>query len=231
MNYFLVKLKMNAKLYIVATFLAICTSNNIYAATSVDYSLPSAALINQIDINYANKKAIYREILTNGLEKIVTVVAQQKLAKNTWGVIFGLDGTLLDDAKVATPGAVELTCKIIKLGGMVSIVTERSGAIANNTDFITQTQNQLDSQGICYSNIVFANNNNDTNKNPRFSAVSSGDYENIFTTKRLPPLQIVGYFGTKIEDFPDLKQNLANTLPVSDNMFSQFGQKYFMLPR
>jgi hypothetical protein len=203
----------------------------IFAATSIQYGLPSATLINQIDINYANKKAMYREIFTNGLEKIVANVAEQKLTKNSWGVVFSLDGTLLDDSNIAAPGAPQITCKITKLGGVVSIVTDRSGVVANNNDFINQTTKELDKQGICYSNIVFAQNNNDTNKNPRFNAVISGDYENIITTKRLPPIQIIAYFGNKIEDFPNLKQNLANTAPVSDNMFSQFGQQYFMLPR
>ena len=202
------------------------------AVPSVQYTPPSA-MISQIDNNYATKKAIYREIFTSGIEKIVDQVSQQKLAKNSWGVIFSLDGVLLDQTPQhhANPGAVELTCKIIQLGGKVSVVTERSGAIANNTDFMDKAQRDLYNQGICYTNIVFANNNNDTNKNPRFTAIASGDYENVLTTKRIHPLQIVAYFGSKIEDFPDLKQNLANTLPVSDSMFSEFGQKYFMLPQ
>ena len=212
-------------------FLIFTVITNIFAATSIQYELSSSTLVNQIDINYANKKAMYREIFTNALEKIVANVAEQKLRKGAWGVIFALDGTLLDDSNIAAPGASQITCKIIKFGGMVSIVTNRSGGVANNTDFINQTTKVLGSQGICYSNVVFAQNNNDINKNPRFNAVKSGDYENIITTKRIPSIQIIGYFGNKVEDFPNLKQNLANTAPISDNMFSQFGQQYFMLPR
>ena len=211
-------------------FLILVFVTSVFAAPSTQYRLPSATLVNQIDINYANKKAMYREIFTNGLEKIVANVAEQELTKKSWGVIFSLDGTLLDDSNIATPGAPQISCKIIKLGGIVSVVTDRSGVIANNNDFIYQTTKELDKQGICYSNIVFAQNNNDSNKNPRFNAVTLGDYENIITTKRLSAIQIIGYFGNKIEDFPNLKQNLANTAPVSDNMFSKFGQQYFMLP-
>ena len=220
------------KIYL-KTFGVLCffLTFNINASETMQYGLPSRTLINQIDINNANKKAINREIMTNGIEKIVAYVSQQKLAPNTWAVVFNLDGTLLDDYKNSTPGAVQLTCKIINLGGVVSIVTDRSGSIANNTDFISYTKNDLDSRGICYSNILFANNNNDINKNPRFTALATGDYEHVLTTQKLPPLKIVGYFGSKIEDFPDLKQNLANELPISDAMFSQFGQRYFMLPR
>lgn len=203
------------------------------AVSSIQSNPPTSVLLNQINISYANKKAIYREIYTIGLEKIVDQIYQQKLAANTWGVIFDLDGTLLDDSQqhYANPGSVEISCKIIKLGGMVSIVTDRSGSIQNNTEFINETKNELDRNGICYSNVLFANNNNDSNKNPRFVAVSSGDYDNVIATKRLPPLKILAYFGNSIEDFPGLKQNLANSLPVSDSMFSEFGQKYFMLPR
>ncbi len=212
-------------------FLILVFITNIFAASSMQYGMPSATLINEIDVNYANKKAMYREIFTNGLEKIVITVAQQKLIKKPWGVVFSLDGTLLDNSNIATPGAPQVSCKIIKLGGVVSIVTDRSGVVANSTDFINQTTKELDKQGICYSNVLFAQNNNDTNKNPRFNALTSGDYENIITTKRLSAIQIIAYFGNKIEDFPNLKQNLANVAPVSDNMFSQFGQQYFMLPR
>ena len=206
-------------------------SCNLYAAPNAQYGLVSSNPINQTDLNSATKKAIFRQIFNNGLEKIIANVNNQKLKNNSWGVVFGLEGTLIDNSRLATPGAPQVTCKIIKLGGIVSIVTNRSGQVANNNDFILQTTKILDKQGICYSNVVFANNNNDTNKNPRFRAISSGDYENVFTSKRLEPIQIVGYFGTEIEGFPDLKQNLANTLPVSDPIFSPFGQQYFMLPR
>ncbi len=177
-------------------------------------------------VNSGEKKAIFREIFTYGFEKITTQVNQQKLAANKWGVVFELNGTLLNsNTQLANPGAVELTCRLKKLGGVIVVIETNS-----NSDILNTTTSNLEKQGICYSSIVFTNNKN-LNKNPIFVAITSGDYENVVTTKKLPPLQVLAYFGNSIEDFPDLKKNLADRLPIADNIFSQFGQKYFILPR
>ena len=208
-------------------------SLSVMAGPAIQFNAPTLNnSLDKIDDEYAIKKALFREIYTNGVEKAIAQVTQQKLAKKTWGVVFALDGTLLDEVHhLANPGSTQVTCKIQQLGGNVVIVTQRGNGQLGNTDFIAETSNNLKEQGICFDSIVFANNAKDSNKNPRFIAINSGDYENITMSKRLPPIQIVAYFGSKIQDFPDLKQNLANTSPISDSMFSNFGQKYFMLPR
>ncbi len=200
------------------------------------------------------RKAIYRQVFAEGLEVISSRVEDESLKPKSWAVIFALDGTLVDEVKfrpnkyrqtrlsvnesappvfannnnIATPGAVDLTCAIQKLGGNVVIISNRNAGGYGNV--VSQSESELSTQGICFDSILFSHNSNDINKNPRFTAINSGDYENVITTKKLPPMNVIAYFGSDITDFPNFKQNTAIQLPDDSPIFDDFGEKYFLLP-
>jgi 5'-nucleotidase (lipoprotein e(P4) family) len=205
----------------------------------------------------AEAKVIYLQVFNNGYDQIMDNVAESGLKTNAWAVVFALDGTLLDNSKTKTtqmslrsnasedvhqaiestnyytalPGASEISCDLKDAGARVIIITNRDGSINNkNLNMISWTQENLKQQHICYDSVIFATHASDTNKNPRFSAVINGDYENVITTKTLPPLPIMGYFGSDIQDFPNFKQNMAHDYSTDDEQFDDFGYKYFMLP-
>lgn len=205
--------------------------------------------------NSIERKIISRQIFDNALDQINNNRDEAKLKSKTWGVIFALDGTLLDisdfyyrnalkcadenpetkneyyveASSIATPGAKEISCGIQKLGGYVIIVSNRDGR-SSGKNIVSQTEANLKQQKICYDSVIFANNSYDTDKNPRFTAVSSGDYENVVTSKQLPALKIIAYLGNDISDFPDFKQNTAKNLPYDSTALDDFGDSYFMLP-
>lgn len=192
---------------------------------------PNIEYLADIDNTYAIQKALYREILSLGYERIVAIVNRQALKPDTWGVIFALDNTLINPkTQLANPGTELLTCKIKNRGGRVVVVSNRYNINPGESAFIDQTTRILKNQGFCFDSIVFANNQKDTDKNPRFAAVASGDYENITTSKVMNGFKVLAYFGSKMGDFPNLKENLAEQLPVNDDMFKDFGQQYFILP-
>ena len=205
----------------------------------------------------AEAKVIYTQIFNNGYDQIMDNVAESGLKTHAWAVVFALDGTLLDNSKtkvaqiaersntsedihqniessnyhVALPGASEISCDLKDAGARIIIITNRDGSINNKfSNVISSTQENLKQQHICYDSIIFATHASDTNKNPRFSAVVNGDYENVITTKTLPPLPIMGFFGSDIQDFPNFKQNMAHNYPVDSDLFDDFGYRYFMLP-
>lgn len=205
----------------------------------------------------AEAKVIYLQVFNNGYDQIMDNVAESGLKTHAWAVVFALDGTLLDNSKTKTtqmslrsnasedvhqdmestnyykalPGASEISCDLKDAGAQVIIITNRDGSINNkNLNMISWTQENLKQQHICYDSVIFATHASDTNKNPRFSAVINGDYENVITTKTLPPLPIMGYFGSDIQDFPNFKQNTAHDYSTDDEQFDDFGYKYFMLP-
>lgn len=205
--------------------------------------------------NSAEAKVIYRQVFYNAYNQILDNVTESGLKAHTWAVVFALDGTLLDNSAIkltqaatspntdihrgiesintysALPGASEVSCDLQNAGARVIIITNRDGSIDNkNFNMISETQNNLKQQHICYDSIIFATHASDSNKNPRFSAVLNGDYENVTTTKSFTALPIIGYFGSDIQDFPDFKQNTAHDYPEDSDLFDDFGEKYFMLP-
>ncbi len=208
------------------------------------------------------KVAAYRQVFTSALTIIESTVKTQKPQAGAWGVIFSLDGTLLDNspylvAKLTapanssfesytqylqnnllapTPGALEISCAIQKLGGKVFIISNRLGTT------LRLSQNNLAHYQICYDALLLANDDNDTNKNPRFNAVIVGDYENIISSSIHSATPIYAYFGSQIEDFPHLKQNIISRLNHSPlavdtakyaadpTQLDKFGTSYFILP-
>lgn len=200
----------------------------------------------------AEKTAQYSQVYAIGLEKVTA--RTKKMKKGSWGVILDIDETVLDNSEyekrnvlscspysdktdyafmeekvsIATPGATNFTCSIQKLGGKVVLVTNRNGIY---DDKIQQaTVDNLETQGICFDNVVFADGDNDNNKTPRFMAIAKGNYSNILATEKLPPIKVVAYFGDNIQDFPNIKQTDAIKQISDSKYFQKFGQEYFSLP-
>lgn len=204
----------------------------------------------------AEMKAIYRQIFANSIDKIDDMIESNNLKPKTWGVVMALDGTLLDDSGFeykknhhclaenittrteyqtlihldATPGAADFSCQIHDRGGKVFIVTNRNGADDNGRKLIDETIANLKQENICFDSILFANGNGNTNKNPRFNAITSGDYENMIVTTTQVATPIIAFVGSDIQDFPNLKQNISHDLDGDSEYFDDFGEKYFLLP-
>lgn len=203
----------------------------------------------------AERNAQYNQVFTIGLEKIKEQLLTKKLKPQTWGVIFDIDETVLDnmqyekdtvvlgcspfswntwvaflkkESSIATPGAVRATCGIKKIGGNVVLVTNRDGNFDNGIK--EATVNNLKKVGICFDSVVFATSTTDNNKTPRFNAIIAGDYSKILATKKLKPMQILAYFGDNIQDFPNITQANAIKQDPNGEFYKQFGQTYFSLP-
>ena len=196
----------------------------------------------------AEKKIFYQQIFSQGLNVISDKVEEDKLKKGSWGVVFALDNTLIEHSwqvdgypqKIesepqvinlsATPGAKFTTCEIQKLGGKVIIISNRYLLLVDMAAQIQELEGTLAKLNICYDNIIFAKNSLDSNKNPRFTAVATGDYEGVISSKKLPALNVIAYFGSDIIDFPNFKQNTAAYEAESSDVLASFGESYFLLP-
>jgi predicted secreted acid phosphatase len=60
--------------------------------------------------------------------------------------------------------------------------------------------------------------------------VKNGDYQNIIATAKLKPINVIGYFGDNIQDFPAMFQNKLQDVDQEDKIFSEFGKTYFAFP-
>lgn len=206
--------------------------------------------------NSAEMKALYRQIFSNAENIISDNINNDRLMPNKWGVAIALDGTILDNSGYtlqklntcnpesietrsqyeinhilpATPGAAELTCGIQEIGGKVFIISNRDGGGESGINIMAATIQNLNQNDICYDSVIFANGIGDSNKNPRFNAITSGDYENIITSKQQRATPLIAYFGSNIQDFPNLKQNLLSNSDGNGEAFDSFGEEYFMLP-
>jgi len=202
----------------------------------------------------AEKIAQYNQVFSIGEEKIKAIVSQKHLKKGQWGVIFDIDETVLDNSEyekrtilscgkysestmysfmeeelsIATPGASNLTCSIQKMGGRVILITNRNGSFDNKIQPATIAN--LKKTGICFDNVLFAKEQKDDDKNPRFEAAQKGNYTGITSFTKLPPLKIVAYFGDNIQDFPMIKQQNAIQQDPNGAFYKKFGQEYFSLP-
>ena len=136
----------------------------------------------------------------------------------------------LKEKAIAQPGAVMFTHLVHKLGGYVSVVTNRSGS---DKGIFKATIANLKAQNIYFDQALLSNSNSKYphNKNPRFKAVESGNYSDIndmVITNKLPAHKIIAFFGDNIQDFPTLTQkNMKN---IDNSNYKLFGSKYFHLP-
>lgn len=211
----------------------------------------------------AERNAIYREVFLIGDQKIQAMVKRQHLKSAQWGVIFDIDETLLNNSALdkqqilscdtsrldqvfnafaiqgistALPGAKKLTCAIQKMGGIVSLVSNRNGAYTNSATQKTLMQvtiANLKAQGICFNQVLLSDGKN-YDKNPRFEAVQSGVYpaegQGMTYDKKLPAHSVIAYFGDNIQDFPKLKQAQIYSQDPNGSAYDLFGEKYFALP-
>lgn len=206
----------------------------------------------------AEKKAMFHQILSDAYEEIYKNTKSINTKKEPWAIVMGLDGTILDTSafrhyqqigcvsneeninkfieqyKLPTNlGIAGFSCSIQAIGGKVIIVTKRYPETPNisNSNIIKATESNLKNENVCYDSIIFAHDKNDTNKNPNFQAITSGDYENVITTKKFPALQIISFIGNNIEDFPNINQgSAADYLNQKPEELDKFGNIYFLLP-
>jgi 5'-nucleotidase (lipoprotein e(P4) family) len=210
----------------------------------------------------AEKKALFLSTYRLAHQKVRDTVDKQQLQPHTWGVILDIDETVFNnlyyyrqcDAQfsdtnfpywldyaakakltgLALPGAVEFTCSIQKMGGFVSLVSNRLGTITTNS-IVTDAQT-LRLQGLCFDQVVYSSASQPMadwgNKNPRFEAVQTGQYDKskMIWTNTLPAHTVLAWVGDNIQDFPQLFQHAVQPLPATDPVWDKFGETYFLLP-
>lgn len=209
----------------------------------------------------AEKKALYRQTFFAGTEYVKKIVDNQNLKPKTWGVILDIDETVLDNSQyfakytnclmnentfeahvtmpgksTALPGVKAFTETVHKLGGYVSLVTNRDGTFLDKTGTaLDATIKTLHNEGVYFDQLIMANYRDATNasdKNFRFEAVKTGKYDKklMVWSNTLPAHQIVAYFGDNIQDFPVLKQKNLVDVSGDSEEFDIFGNGYFILP-
>ena len=201
----------------------------------------------------AEKRALYYQAFDVAAKKITDEVKKNHLKKDTWGIVLDIDETTLDNSwneydnykhykysdknfndaankekSVATPGSKKFLDYIHKLGGYVSLVTNRTGS---DKKVYKATIENLKKEKLYYDQVIFKNTTikNGSDKNPRFNAVITGEYnKNMIYTNKIPAHKVIAYFGDNIQDFPKLTQkNMQN---ADAGAYEEFGEKYFILP-
>lgn len=137
----------------------------------------------------------------------------------------------------ALPGVVAFTQWVHQMGGYVSLISNRDGSYVDQSGITTlaATIANLKQQHVTFDQVILANDKNakhPSDKNPRFNAVTHACYqanEMVWSTK-LPPHQVVAYFGDNIQDFPGFKQTLALAYRGDTPRYAKFGHGYFILP-
>ncbi len=204
---------------------------------------------------------MYRQVYHTGSVYIRQWVERHRPIAKTWGVVLDIDETTLDNSwyfyqctnlahheadfehfvtipekSQALPGVVALTHLVHRLGGYVSLVSNRDGSYheaSGNT--LAATIANLKQQNIVFDQVILANyktSQHPSDKNPRFNAVIYGHYDSheMVWSKRLPPHQVIAYFGDNIQDFPRFKQAAVDALPEDSKTYDVFGAGYFILP-
>jgi len=206
----------------------------------------------------AEKVASYNQVFKIGLDYVKTHSPKGK----AWGVVLDIDETTLDNSwayvkydgvgatddefsryvvlpekSVALPGVVNFTCQVKKLGGYVSLVSNRDGSYVNgNKSVMSSTLNNLKNQGVCFDQVVLENQRQQkqgaSNKNPRFAAIANGTCDNarMVCSNILPKHEVIAYFGDNIQDFPLLRQSELLDAKDDDKRYAKFGDGYFVLP-
>ncbi|MEN9947081.1 MAG: hypothetical protein RLZZ293_1467 [Pseudomonadota bacterium] len=210
--------------------------------------------------NSAEKKALYAQGYNLGTQYVENTVKQQHLKPKTWGVILDIDETILDNSwyfrqcgqlvdsesnfsryvanphkSVALPGALAFVNLVHKLGGYVSLVSNRDGTFSDNSGkVLDSTLANLRQESVYFDQILLANDNSatPTNKNPRFQAVITGKYDakQMVWSNELPAHQVIAFFGDNIQDFPEFKQAKMNALTGNEVDYAKFGKGYFIFP-
>lgn len=137
----------------------------------------------------------------------------------------------------ALPGVVAFTQWVHQRGGYVSLISNRDGSYIDESGItvLQATIDNLKQQHVTFDQVILTNkkqSRHPTDKNPRFKAVINGCYDahEMIWSKKLPPHQIIAYFGDNIQDFPALNQAATSTLIDTAHVYSKLGQGYFILP-
>jgi len=209
----------------------------------------------------AEKKALYNQAYLSGSNYITTWVKANKPKAKTWGVVLDIDETTLDNSwyfkdcgelasnesdfshyvanpmkSTALPGVAKFTALVHKLGGYVSLVSNRDGSYKDDSGSVLDTTlKNLKNENIYFDQVVLANRRDSktpSDKNPRFNAINSGNYDSgqMVWSNKLPKHKVIAYFGDNIQDFPKFKQKAANNLDENNTEFSVFGNGFFILP-
>ncbi len=205
----------------------------------------------------AEKRALYNQVYNVALE----YAKSNKNPTKPWGVILDIDETTLDNSwyfkqcgettssedefsryvvlpekSTALPGVKNFTCSIKKMGGYVTMLSNRDGSYSyKDKNVLTATVNNLKAQGICFDQVVLANRHDaptPENKNPRFEAVTNGTCNTklMVCSNTLPAHKVIAYFGDNIQDFPKLFQAELINKPTNDSVYNKFSNGYFILP-
>lgn len=211
--------------------------------------------------NSAEKKALYNQTYAVATSYIQNWVTQNKPKTNSWGVVLDIDETTLDNSwyfrecgelasnesdfshyvanpqkSTALPGVVAFTELVHKLGGYVSLISNRDGSFKDNSGAVLDTTiANLKQQHVYFDQVVLANlryAKKPSDKNPRFQAINSGVYDTkqMVWSNQLPKHKVIAYFGDNIQDFPEFKQSTINSLDENDSKYKIFGNGYFIMP-
>ena len=188
----------------------------------------------------AEYQALVRQIYRQASDQLPGLV--RDLEPGTWAIALDADETILDNSQYqlererlglgytreswtewcrrreagALPAAASFLARVHELGGKIAIVTNR------RADVQADTEANFVSLGLPFDVILTRSMDATREKEPRWEQVRSGD-----AAAELEPLTIVMWLGDNIADFPDLDQALHD---MSDDAFSQFGRRYFVLP-
>lgn len=225
-----------------------------YAGIKIDKSVADAVKWYR---NSAEQRALYHQVFNTALN----YVTLNKDDKKPWGVVLDIDETTLDNSwyykqcgettssenefsryvvlpekSTALPGVKNFTCAIKKMGGYVTMLSNRDGSYAyDGKNVLTSTVNNLKAQGVCFDQVVLADRadaKNPSDKNPRFEAVQNGTCNTklMVCSNVLPAHKVVAYFGDNIQDFPKLFQAKMISKSKDDEAYSTFANGFFILP-
>lgn len=228
------------------------------AGTARDFSLKQALRWYQ---SASEQKALYRQSFAAGMRFVEDFVHKHHPKKHSWGVVLDIDETVLDNSwyfqqcghtpaneaefsryislakkSLALPGAAAFTHNVNKLGGYVTLLSNRDGAYGDaQANVMDATIENLREQGVYFDQVVLANHAlspHPKDKNPRFKATVTGNYDpnNMVWSVQLPPHDVIAYFGDNIQDFPDLTQKEMQKLKSDDKKFDMFSRGYFIMP-
>jgi 5'-nucleotidase (lipoprotein e(P4) family) len=188
----------------------------------------------------AEHRALFLQVYRQSTEHVQREAANH--AAGTWGVVLDADETVIDNsayevervegnlpfdapswhewttrrAAVPLPGAAAFLARVHALGGRIAIVTNRKQSECPDTEAVFRAHE------LPFDVMLCKPDGGPSDKNPRFEAVARGT-----TPAGLPPVEIVAFVGDNIQDFPGLSQAINKE---SDEAFSQFGVRFFVLP-
>lgn len=209
----------------------------------------------------AEKTALYNQAYGMATQYIDNWVLANHPKAKSWGVVIDVDETALDNSwyyikcadladnesdfehyvtipekSIALPGVVPFTNQVHKLGGYVTMLTNRDGSYKDSTgSALNATVDNLKHEGIYFDQVVLANDSKSahpSDKNPRFRAVVSGKYDanDMVWSNTLPPHKVIAYLGDNIQDFPKFKQVQMDKLAPNNSTYNVFGNGYFIMP-